>query len=87
MNTVTYEAELDDGAPLVLVARTNTLIIVGDPRVVSADRLAGIAGQARAVMASCAFSPRTAAEMLAPHIQQLIKGDAIGLPPADLPSS
>ncbi|MEU3563543.1 hypothetical protein [Kitasatospora sp. NPDC006786] len=75
MNTVvTHEATLDDGAPLVLVARTTVLIIVGDPRVVLADRLEDIASTAGKLMADRDLAPAAIIDILAPYMDQLIAG-------------
>ncbi|MFD4657999.1 hypothetical protein ACFWP2_20515 [Kitasatospora sp. NPDC058444] len=74
MNTVTHAAELDAGAPLIIAARTETLIIVGDPRVVPASRLAHIASTAQRVMADRGLGPRDTAQLLAPYVGQLITG-------------
>lgn len=83
MDSVTHEqTELDHGAPLLLVAIADELILVSDPRVVPGDRLTPLVDQIRRWKRENALTARRAAQLLVPHVDQLIKGGALDLPPA-----
>ncbi len=82
MDSVTHEqAELDDGAPLLLVVIAGELILVGDPRIIPEGRLAAAADQIRQWMRESALTVHQAVELLIPHLDQIIKGGAAA-PPA-----
>ncbi|MFJ1707896.1 hypothetical protein [Kitasatospora sp. NPDC088346] len=80
MDSVTHElAELDEGVPVMLVVLCGRLVLVGDPRVLSADHFARHAADVRAWMAGGVDANR-AADVLAGQIECLIKGEPLALP-------
>lgn len=82
MDGVTHElAKLDEGVPFLLVVLGGRLVLVGDPRVVSAEHLARHTADVRAWMAGGVDANR-AADVLAGQIECLIKGEPLTLPAA-----
>ncbi|GAA2137909.1 hypothetical protein GCM10009760_18810 [Kitasatospora kazusensis] len=80
MNRATHElTELDEGVPLMLVVLHGRLVIVGDPRIVSAEQLAQHTADVRTWMAGGVDASR-AADVLAGQIENLIKGGPLALP-------
>ncbi|SOB83163.1 hypothetical protein [Streptomyces sp. 1331.2] len=81
MDSVTHElAELDEGVPVMLVVLCGRLVLVGDPRVVSADHLARHTADVQAWMAGAEVDANRAADVLAGQIECLIKGESLALP-------
>jgi hypothetical protein len=82
VDKVTHElTELDDGVPIMLVVFYGRMVIVGDPRIVSAEHLARHTADIRAWMAGGVDANR-AADVLAGQINCLIKGEPLALPAA-----